>query len=140
MMIQGLYLVAGTLLGIIFVKSEVLSWFRIQEMFRFQSIHMYGVIGSALIVAGIGVQVVKRLGLRALDGQPIVIPSKVMTPSGTRYWMGGAVFGLGWGLLGACPGPLFALLGAGVTSIGVAILSALAGTWTYGALRSRLPH
>ncbi len=137
---QLLYVSAGALLGIVFVKSEVLSWYRIQEMFRFQSLHMYLVIASALCVAAIGVQVLQRLGLRALDGDPIVIPQKEPTRRGTRYWLGGAIFGLGWGLLGACPGPIFALIGAGVTSMSVALLSAVAGTWCYGALQSRLPH
>ena len=135
-----LYVGAGVLLGIVFVKSEVLSWYRIQEMFRFQSAHMYLVITSALAVAALSVQLVQRLGLRALDGALIAIPHKEMTPRGTRYWMGGTVFGLGWGLLGACPGPMFALIGAGVTSMSVAMLGALAGTWLYGALQSRLPH
>lgn len=135
-----LYVSAGALLGMVFVKSEVLSWYRIQEMFRFQSAHMYLVIASALAVAALSVQLLQRLGLRALDGALIATPRKEMTPLGTRYWMGGTVFGLGWGLLGACPGPIFALIGAGVTSMSVAMLSALAGTWLYGALQSRLPH
>ena len=134
------YVGAGALLGTVFVKSEVLSWYRIQEMFRFQSAHMYLVIASALAVAALSVQLLQRLGGRALDGTLIAIPRKEMTPRGTRYWMGGTVFGLGWGLLGACPGPIFALIGAGVTSMSVAMLAALAGTWLYGALQSRLPH
>lgn len=139
-MLRLLYIAAGVLLGIVFVKSEVLSWFRIQEMFRFQSFHMYGVIGSALVVATLGLQVLSRLRLTALNGEPIVVTPKQMTPTGARYWMGGTMFGLGWGLLGACPGPLFALLGAGVSSITVALVSALAGTWVYGVVQSRLPH
>lgn len=134
------YVSAGALLGTVFVKSEVLSWYRIQEMFRFQSAHLYLVIASALAVAALSVQLLQRLGLRALDGALIAIPRKEMTPRGTRYWMGGTVFGLGWGLLGACPGPIFALIGAGVTSMSVGMLGALAGTWLYGALQSRLPH
>ncbi len=139
-MARLLYVGAGVLLGIVFVKSEVLSWYRIQEMFRFQSAHMYLVIASALAVAALSVQVLRRLDVRALDGTPIAIPPKEMTARGTRYWLGGTVFGLGWGLLGACPGPIFALIGAGATSMSVALLSALAGTWLYGALQSRLPH
>lgn len=134
------YVSAGALLGTVFVKSEVLSWYRIQEMFRFQSAHMYLVIASALAVAALSVQLLQRLDRRALDGTVIAIPRKEMTPLGSRYWMGGTVFGLGWGLLGACPGPIFALIGAGVTSMSVAMLGALAGTWLYGALQSRLPH
>ena len=135
-----LYVAVGTILGIVFVKSEVLSWYRIQEMFRFQGFHMYGVIGSALVVATLGIQLLHRLHVRTLDGQVISVPAKQMTPRGARYWMGGTVFGLGWGLLGACPGPILALLGAGVTSMSVALLTAAAGTWLYGALQSRLPH
>ncbi len=135
-----LYLTAGALLGVLFVKSEVLSWYRIQEMFRLQSLHMYLVIASALVVAAGSVQLIQRFGLRTLEGQVVAIPQKEMTPRGTRYWLGGTVFGLGWALLGACPGPIFALIGAGVTSMSVALFSALAGTWCYGALQSRLPH
>jgi uncharacterized membrane protein YedE/YeeE len=134
-----LYVSAGALLGILFVKSEVLSWYRIQEMFRFQSLHMYLIIASALVVAAGGVQVIQRFGLRSLEGQAIAIPQKEMTRRGTRYWLGGTVFGLGWALLGACPGPIFALIGVGVTSMSVALISALAGTWCYGVLQSRLP-
>lgn len=129
----------GVLFGIVLTKSEVVSWFRIQEMFRFQSFHMYGIIGSAVLTAMIGLQIIRRFRLRALDGQPIVIPPKTMG-KGTRYWAGGTIFGLGWGLVGACPGPLFALLGHGIGVMAVAILSAILGTWCYGALRNRLPH
>jgi uncharacterized membrane protein YedE/YeeE len=134
-----IYFVCGTIFGVVLTKSEVISWFRIQEMFRFQAFHMYGIIGSAVLVAALGLQGIKRFGLRALDGQPIVIPAKTLG-RGTRYWLGGTLFGLGWALVGACPGPLFALLGNGVSVIAVAILSAIAGTWSYGALRPRLPH
>lgn len=137
---QVLYVSAGALLGVVFVKSEVLSWYRIQEMFRFQSAHMYLVIFSALVVATISVQLVRWLGPRALDGNVITTSPKEMTRRGARYWLGGTLFGLGWGLLGACPGPIFALIGAGVTSMSVALLSALAGTWLYGALHTKLPH
>jgi hypothetical protein len=137
----GAYFVAaGMLLGILFVKSEVLSWYRIQEMFRFQSIHMYGVIAGALAVATFSVQLIRRRQVHAWTGAPIAIPAKQSTPRGVRYWAGGTVFGLGWGLLGACPGPMFALFGAGVTAIVIAVASAMAGTWVYGALQSRLPH
>jgi uncharacterized membrane protein YedE/YeeE len=133
------YLLLGALFGIILTKSEVISWFRIQEMFRFQAFYMYGIIGSAIVTAALGLQLIKRLHLRALDGQPIVVPPKAMG-RGTRYWAGGILFGLGWALVGACPGPLFALLGNGVSVIIVPLLSAVAGTWVYGALRPRLPH
>ena len=135
----AVYLAFGILFGVVLTKAEVISWFRIQEMFRFQSFHMFGVIGSAVVVAAIGLQLIKRLGVRALDGQPIVVPPKVMG-KGTRYWAGGGLFGLGWGLVGACPAPLLALLGQGVFVILVPLVSAIAGTWLYGALRPRLPH
>ena len=133
------YLAMGTLFGIVLTKSEVISWFRIQEMFRFQAFHMYGIIGSAVAVAFAGLQLIRRLGARTLGGDPIVLPPKPLG-TGTRYWLGGTLFGLGWALVGACPGPLFALLGNGIAVILVPIASALAGTWTYGALKSRLPH
>ena len=132
-------LLLGTLFGIILVKAEVLSWFRIQEMFAFQSFHMYGIIGSAVVVSAISVQIIKRKGIRSLDGSVLSIPPKVLG-KGTRYWLGGMIFGLGWALTGACPGPMFALVGAGVPAMLVAILAAVAGTYTYGVLRPKLPH
>lgn len=135
----GVYLVLGALFGVLLIKSEVISWFRIQEMFRFQAFHMYGVIGSAVVVAAVSLQVIKRMGTRSLDGEPIVVQPKVMG-AGTRYWLGGTIFGLGWGLIGACPGPLFALVGSGVSVMLVPLVAAIVGTWCYGALRSRLPH
>ncbi len=135
----AMYLVLGVIFGIVLTKSEVISWFRIQEMFRFQAFHMYGIIGSAVVTAALSLQLIRRLGLRSLSGAPIVVPPKVMG-HGTRYWLGGTLFGLGWALVGACPGPLFALIGNGV-SVALAVLaSAVAGTWVYGALRPRLPH
>ncbi|GAB3585300.1 DUF6691 family protein [Hymenobacter daeguensis] len=131
------YLVLGTLFGIILTKSEVISWFRIQEMFRFQAFHMYGVIGSAIVVGLISIQLIKRNHLRSLSGEPIVIADKQFNHG---VWIGGFIFGLGWALTGACPGPLFAQLGSGVGAAAVLIPAALAGTWTYSALRHRLPH
>jgi len=133
------YLLVGIYFGIIFTKSEVISWYRIQEMFRFQAFHMYGIIGSAVVVAAISVQIIKRKGIRSLDGSVISIPPKVLG-KGTRYWLGGMIFGLGWALTGACPGPMFALVGAGVPAMLVAILAAVVGTYTYGVLRPKLPH
>ena len=133
------YFTLGVLFGVVLTKSEVISWFRIQEMFRFQSFHMYGIIGSAIVVAATGLQLIKRRGVRAMDGSPITVPAKTMG-GGTRYWLGGMIFGLGWALVGACPGPLFALLGNGVWIITVVLASAVLGTWTYGMLRPRLPH
>ena len=133
------YLVLGTLFGIILTKSEVISWFRIQEMFRFQAFHMYGVIGSAILVGLVSIQLIKRNRLKSMDGEPIVIADKQFNHG---IWIGGFIFGLGWALTGACPGPLFAQLGTGVGmgAVLVMILAALAGTWTYSALREKLPH
>jgi uncharacterized membrane protein YedE/YeeE len=133
------YFLLGICFGFTLTQSEVLSWFRIQEMFRFQSPRMYEIITSAVVVAAIAVALIKRLHLRALSGEPISIPPKSLG-CGVRYAVGGTIFGLGWALTGACPGPLFALVGNGVTVMIVAIASALAGTWLYGLLRPKLPH
>lgn len=135
----AMYLALGILFGIVLTKSEVISWFRIHEMFRFQAFHMYGIIGSAVVTAGLSLQLIRRLGLKSISGDPIVLPPKVMG-SGTRYWAGGVIFGLGWALVGACPGPLFALIGNGIGVAAAVLASAVAGTWVYGALRPRLPH
>ena len=134
------YVTVGVYLGVVFVQSEVVSWYRIQEMFRFQSFHMYGVIGSAVAVAAASVWLIKRFGLTTAHGEPVRIEPKVWSGIGTRYWAGGTVFGLGWALLGACPGPVFALFGAGIGVMAVALVAAMAGTWAYAALRHRLPH
>lgn len=133
------YLLLGTLLGIILVKSEVVSWYRVQEMFRFQSFHMYGVLGSACLTALISLRILRRLGVHARNDEAIAIPRKEMA-KGHRYWMGGSIFGVGWALCGACPGPLFALIGSGTTVYLAAGASALVGTWTYGYLRPKLLH
>ena len=133
------YLLVGVAFGFVLTKSEVISWFRIQEMFRFQGFHMYGVFATALPTATIGVQLLKRRWRRTLGGDAIDIPRKQLG-KGVRYAVGGTIFGLGWALTGACPGPLFALLGSGVGVIAVAIASAILGTWTYGLLRGSLPH
>jgi uncharacterized membrane protein YedE/YeeE len=133
------YAVMGALLGIILVKSEVVSWYRIQEMFRFGSFHMYGVLGSASLTAFVSLKVLKRLNVRSRTGEPITLPPKVLG-KGYRYWIGGSIFGIGWALSGACPGPLFALVGSGVTVYLMTAVTALLGTWTYGYLRPRLPH
>ena len=135
----ALYFVLGSLFGIILTKSEVVSWFRVQEMFRFQSFHMYGVMGSAVAVAALTIAMLKRFRVRTVTGEPIVIPSRELG-RGHRYWIGGTIFGVGWALTGACPGPLFALLGSGVTVFAAAVTGALLGTWVYGWLRPHLPH
>lgn len=134
-----LYLLLGVAFGVVLTKSEVLSWFRIQEMFRFQSPRMYEIIVSAILVAAVSVALMKRLGARTIIRQLIYIPRKTLG-HGLRYAVGGTIFGLGWALTGACPGPLFALVGNGVTVMAAAIISALAGTWLYGLMRPRLPH
>lgn len=131
------YLLVGTLFGIIFVKSEVISWFRIQEMFRLQSFHMYGIIGSAVLVGMISVWLIKRFDIKTINGEPIHIAPKKFN-KGQIY--GGLIFGFGWAITGACPGPLFAQIGTGATVVTVTLLSAIAGTWFYGYLRERLPH
>ncbi len=135
----AVYLALGTLFGLVLTKAQVVSWFRIQEMFRFQAFHMFGVLGSAVLTAGLSLQLIRRFGARAMDGSAISIPPKSMG-RGVRYWLGGSLFGLGWALVGACPGPLLAVLGSGTTVFLVPIMSALAGTWLYGHLRPRLPH
>jgi hypothetical protein len=133
------YFVLGGAFGFVLVEAEVVSWFRIQEMFRFESFHMYGIIGTAVVTAALSLVAIRRLGLRDPAGQPLALqPKKV--GSGVRYLAGGTIFGLGWALTGACPGPLIALVGSGVSVMVVGVLSALAGTWTYGLLRPRLPH
>jgi len=131
------YLAAGMLLGIIFIKAEIVSWYRIQEMFRLQSFHMYGVIGSAVITGVVSVWLIKRFRIRTIYGEPIVFHPKKFN-KGQIY--GGLLFGTGWALTGACPGPLFAQIGTGATVVAIVVLSAVAGTWTYGFLRERLPH
>jgi len=131
------YLVAGTLFGLILVKAEVISWFRIQEMFRLQSFHMFGVIGSAIAVGALSILLIKKFRIKTIYGEPIVIPSKKFN-KGQVY--GGLIFGFGWALTGACPGPLFAQIGTGATVIIVTLFSAIAGTWIYGLVREKLPH
>ncbi|MFI5450553.1 DUF6691 family protein [Pedobacter sp. UC225_61] len=131
------YLVVGTLFGILFVKAEVVSWFRIQEMFRLQSFHMYGIIGSAVLVGMISVFLIKKFNIKTIYGETITFHPKKFN-KGQIY--GGLIFGLGWAITGACPGPLFAQIGTGATVIAVTLLSAIAGTWVYGYLRDKLPH
>jgi uncharacterized membrane protein YedE/YeeE len=131
------YLVVGMIFGIVFVKAEIISWFRIQEMFRFESFHMFGVIGTAVVVGMISVQIIKRKKVKSLEGELIVIHDKEFN-KGQIY--GGLIFGLGWALTGACPGPLFAQIGAGFTVVIVTFLSAVLGTWVYGKFKDRLPQ
>ena len=131
------YLVVGLGFGIILVKAEVISWFRIQEMFRIQSFHMYGIIGSAVAVGLISVWLIKKFKVKTIYGEQIKIHPRAFN-KGQVY--GGLLFGFGWAITGACPGPLYAQIGTGATVIAVTLLSAVAGTWVYGFLREKLPH
>ena len=132
------FLITGILFGIIMTKSEAVSWYRIQEMFRFESFHMYGIIGTAVIVGAIIVALIKRSKAKTIQGEAITFNPKQM--SIPRYLIGGTIFGLGWSMTGACPGPLFTLVGHGAIAILLVILAAILGTYTYGALRNKLPH
>lgn len=132
------YLVIGTLFGIVMTKSEAVSWFRIQEMFLFDSFHMYGIIGTAVTLGTIATLLIKRFKLNDIYGNPIHFYPKDM--SVPRYLIGGTAFGLGWAMTGACPGPLYTLIGHGYSTILIVVASAILGTYAYGALRSYLPH
>lgn len=134
------YVLLGLYLGIIFIKSEVASWFRIQEMFRFQAFHMYGVIGGAVLVAAVGTVLLKRGRVRTMLGNEIEFPDESERRPSTQHLLGGIAFGLGWGLTGACPGPIYALIGSGLPMMFAVLGGALAGAWVYGWLRPRLPH
>lgn len=131
------YVLAGILFGIILVKSEVISWFRIQEMFRLQAFHMYGVIGSAIVVGAISVQIIKYFNLKTIQGDPVDFHKKKFQKG---QIIGGLLFGFGWALTGACPGPIYAIIGSGASVFIVVLFSAIAGTWVYGLIRERLPH
>ena len=132
------FLMIGILFGIVMTKSEAISWYRIQEMFRFDAFHMYGIIGSALITGIILIQLIKRKKMKTTTGEDISIKDKDL--SIIRYLGGGIVFGLGWALSGACPGPMFTLLGGGYSVVLILILSAVLGTLSYGIIRDKLPH
>ncbi len=132
------FLLVGIVFGVIMTKSEAISWFRIQEMFRFESFHMYGIIGVAVVSGVILIALIKKMNGKTIDGADMKLNPKDM--SITRYLVGGTIFGLGWAMTGACPGPLFTLLGHGIWSILIIIASATFGTLIYGLLRERLPH
>ncbi len=137
--IKGLkFIVFGILFGIIMTKSEVISWYRIQEMFLFDNFHMYGVIGTAIVIGLISVQLIKRFKVKDIEGKEIKFEPKAFSIS--RYLFGGTIFGLGWAMTGACPGPMYTLVGHGYWSLLLVIAAALLGTFTYGLLRKRLPH
>jgi uncharacterized protein len=131
------YLFIGIIFGIIFIKAEIISWFRIQEMFKFKSFHMYGIIGSAIIVGIISIFLIKKLKIKTIYGEEIEFRTKVFN-QGQIY--GGIIFGLGWAITGACPGPLFAQIGTGISVTIVTLLAAIFGTWVYGYFREKLPH
>ncbi|QOI98614.1 MAG: YeeE/YedE family protein [Flammeovirgaceae bacterium] len=131
------YAVVGVLFGIVFVKAEIISWYRIQEMFRLHSFHMYGVIGTAVVVGMISVWAIKKFKIKTMQKETVVFHDKQF------HWgnvIGAGMFGLGWAITGACPGPLFAQIGSGFLVVVVTLISAIAGTWVYGLLRERLPH
>ncbi len=131
------YMIVGIIFGIAFVKAEIISWFRIQEMFRLDSFHMYGVIGTGVVIGMLSIQIIKRFNIRSISGEEIVIPNKTFN-KGQIY--GGLIFGLGWAITGACPGPLFAQIGSGYSVIIITFLSATIGVWVYGYFREKLPH
>lgn len=131
------YLIMGVLFGIIFVKAEIISWFRIQEMFRLDSFHMYGVIGSAIVTGMISIYLIKKFNIKTLSGEAVILKPKKFD-KGTI--IGSLIFGFGWAITGACPGPLFAQIGSGFMVVIITLFSAILGTWTYGLLRDKLPH
>lgn len=131
------YMITGILFGIILTKAEVISWFRIQEMFRLQSFHMFGVIGSAVVVGAVSVFIIKKMKVQTIYGEDIQLEDK---PVNKGQVIGGLLFGFGWAMTGACPGPLFAIIGTGATVVVATMLSAIAGTWVYGLVREKLPH
>ncbi|RZJ65259.1 MAG: YeeE/YedE family protein [Flavobacterium sp.] len=132
------YLLVGFVFGIVLTKSEAVSWYRIYEMFQFQSFHMYGIISVAILTGLVGIQIMKRRSLKNIKGETIIVPDK--EPGSARYWIGGLIFGLGWALAGACPGPVFILIGAGFWPLIFVLVGALMGTFIYGVLKDKLPH
>ena len=131
------YLIVGIAFGIVFVKAEIISWFRIQEMFHLQSFFMYGVIGTAVLVGMLSIFLLKKLNVKTISGEAITFEDKKFS-KGQIY--GGLIFGFGWAITGACPGPLFAQIGSGFGVVFITFLSAVAGTWVYGLIREKLPH
>lgn len=132
------YILAGLVFGIIMVKSEAVSWYRIQEMFRFQSFHMYGIIGTAVVLGVTAVYLIRKFKLKDIQGSPVILPDK--DKSWPRYIIGGTIFGLGWALTGACPGPMFVNIGYGYWAMIIVVLGALLGTYLYGLIKDKIPH
>lgn len=134
------YFTTGLFLGTVFIKAEVASWFRIQEMFRFEAVHMFGIIGLGVVVGAASTWIMKRTGVKTVRGETIQWPPVKAARPRKHHILGGIVFGLGWGLVGACPGPLFALVGSGLLAFSAALAAAVAGAWVYGLLKPVLPH
>jgi uncharacterized membrane protein YedE/YeeE len=132
------FLFVGIIFGIVMAKSEAFSWFRIQEMFRFQAFHMYGIIGTAVVLGVLGVALIKKFNIRDINGNPIVFLPK--DKSIVRYLLGGSIFGLGWALSGACPGPMVVNIGYGFLSMAIVFVSAIVGTYLYAVIKDKLPH
>ena len=132
------YILVGFIFGVVLTKSEAVSWYRIYEMFQFQSFHMYGIIIVAVVTGIIGLQIIKRVQLKNIKGEPIQVPDK--EDGSIRFWLGGIFFGLGWALVGACPGPIFIVIGAGFLPAILILIGALLGTFIYGVLKDKLPH
>ncbi len=132
------FFIVGIVFGIVLTKAEAVSWYRIYEMFIFQSFHMYGIIATAILVGVCGIKFIKSKEIQGFKGAEIHIQDKDFSIS--RYIIGGTMFGLGWGLVGCCPGPIFILIGNGVLSILVVLIGALLGTYLYGILKNKLPH
>ncbi|WP_264520862.1 DUF6691 family protein [Flavobacterium sp. N1994] len=132
------FILVGFFFGIVLTKAEAVSWYRIYEMFQFQSFHMYGIIMTAIATGVIGIQIIKRSKLKDIEGNVLTIPDK--EKGNARYWIGGILFGLGWAMVGACPGPIFIMLGAGFLSVGLILIGAVFGTFLYGVLKDKLPH
>ncbi|MEM0541038.1 DUF6691 family protein [Flavobacterium sp. j3] len=132
------YIIVGFVFGVVLTKAEAVSWYRIYEMFQFQSFHMYGIIMTAIATGLIGIQLIKRKKWKDFNGNLFYIQDK--EKGNTRYWVGGIIFGLGWAMVGACPGPIFILLGAGFFGVGLILLGAIFGTFLYGVIKDKLPH
>lgn len=132
------FILVGFVFGIVLTKAEAVSWYRIYEMFQFQSFHMYGIIMTAIAIGVIGIQIMKRKNVKDIDGNVLNIPDK--EKGNTRYWVGGILFGLGWAMVGACPGPIFIMLGAGFITVGIILIGAVLGTFIYGLVKDKLPH
>jgi hypothetical protein len=132
------YIIVGFVFGIVLTKSEAVSWYRIYEMFQFQSFHMYGIIMVAVATGIVGLQIIKKLQLKNIKGDAFLVPDK--EEGSMRYWIGGLLFGLGWGLVGSCPGPIFILIGAGFLPVILVLVGALLGTFIYGLIKDNLPH